>query len=198
MKYNKQPALALPEYGRNIQNMVNHCLTIQDRDERNFCANSIVRIMSGMFPEFKTNNGNKDNVYWDHLAIMADFNLDIDYPCEIIHKDQLERHPSKVPYSDNDIIYRHYGHISQELIKKAMEMPEGEEREALAMMIANQMKQSYVNWNKPEVTDYRIFKDLYEFSDGEIELTEGTHILNKPEIFVQEASPKGGKKKKKK
>lgn len=146
MKYNKQPALALPEYGRNIQNMVNHCLTIQDRDERNFCANSIVRIMSGMFPEFKTNNGNKDNVYWDHLAIMADFNLDIDYPCEIIHKDQLERHrpPKFLFYSDNDIIYRKLWAYLTRADKKAMEMPEGEERaRGLAMMIANQMKQSY-------------------------------------------------------
>ncbi|GAD06292.1 DUF4290 domain-containing protein [Porphyromonas crevioricanis] len=198
MKYSKQPALALPEYGRNIQNMVNHCLSIPDRVERNFCARSIVRIMSGMFPEFKVNNGNNENVYWDHLAIMADFKLDIDYPCEVIRKDQLEKQPTKVPYPDNDIIYRHYGHIVQELIKKASEMKPGEEREALSLMIANQMKRSYANWNKPEVTDFRIFKDLYEFSDGEIELSEDRHILSKPEIHQQDNTTKQGNKKKKK
>ena len=44
MEYNTElKRLILPEYGRNIQNMVDYCLTIEDKEERMRCANSIDR-----------------------------------------------------------------------------------------------------------------------------------------------------------
>lgn len=178
MNYNsKMEPLAIPEYGRNIQNMVNHCMTITDREERNKCAQSIIVIMGNMFPERRENNDSK-HILWDHLAIMSGFKLDIDYPMVIISKELLERKPQSVPYSDNDIVYRHYGHLIQEMIQKACSMEQGEERHALELFIANQMKRSYLTWNKDAVDDYKIFKDLYELSEGRIELTEDTCRLS--------------------
>ncbi|WP_373810344.1 DUF4290 domain-containing protein, partial [Porphyromonas loveana] len=107
MNYNsKMEPLAIPEYGRNIQNMVNYCKTIADRDERNRCAQTIIAIMGNMFPE-RRENGETKHILWDHLAIMAGFDLDIDFPMEIISKELLAKKPMAVQYSDNDIIYRH-------------------------------------------------------------------------------------------
>lgn len=180
MNYNsKMEPLAIPEYGRNIQNMVNYCMTIGDRDERNRCAQTVITIMGNMFPERRENSETK-HILWDHLAIMSGFKLDIDYPMEIISPELLERKPKAVSYSANDIVYRHYGHLIQEMILKACAMEQGEERYALELLIANQMKRSYLTWNKDTVDDYKIFKDLYELSEGRIELTEESCHLTIP------------------
>lgn len=86
MQYNtQQKRMPLPEYGRSIQNMVDHALTIEDRAERQRCANTIINIMGGMFPHLRDVPDFKHKL-WDHLAIMSDFKLDIDYPFEVIPK----------------------------------------------------------------------------------------------------------------
>ena len=93
MEYNtQQRTLPLPEYGRSVQNMVDHALTIEDRAERQRCANTIINIMGGMFPHLRDVPDFKHKL-WDHLAIMADFKLDIDYPYEIVKKESLEVKP---------------------------------------------------------------------------------------------------------
>jgi len=181
MEYNtKVKQLSLPEYGRNIQNMVDHCLTINDRDKRNDCANSIISIMGNMFPHLRDVNDFK-HILWDHLAIMSDFNLDVDYPYEIIKKEQLFQHPPHVPYSNNTFIYRHYGRFLEEMINEASGMEEGEEKEALISMIANQMKKSYLTWNKDSVDNRKILKDLADLSEGKI-------VRNENAIKLAEAS----------
>ena len=180
MKYNTaEKHLVLPEYGRNVQNLVDYCVTIEDREERNRCANAIISIMGNLYPQQRDTNDFK-HILWDHLAIMSGFKLDIDYPMEIISPELLERKPKAVSYSANDIVYRHYGHLIQEMILKACAMEQGEERHALELLIANQMKRSYLTWNKDTVDDYKIFKDLYELSEGRIELTEESCHLTIP------------------
>lgn len=170
MKYNsKMKPLALPEYGRNVQNMVDHCLAIEDRDKRNICARTIIKTMKGMTPELKDNN-QSDKIYWDHLAIMSDFNLDVDFPENTITKEKLIRKPSKIEYPNHKITYRYYGNLIDELIEKACNMEEGEERNALSELIAKQMKRSYMAWNKDNIDDSKIFSDLYDMSKGKIHL----------------------------
>ena len=121
MKYNtQQRRLPLPEYGRSVQNMVDHALTIEDRAERQRCANTIVNIMGGMFPHLRDVADFKQKL-WDHLAIMADFKLDIDYPVEIVKKESLEIKPQRIPYSQHDIRFRHYGRFVQDMIKLAVD-----------------------------------------------------------------------------
>ncbi len=177
MDYNTQlKKLALPEYGRNMQNMVDYCLTIQDREERRRCANAIISIMGNMFPHLRDVNDFK-HILWDHLAIMADFKLDIDYPYEIIRKEDLYSKPGKVEYSHPDMTYRHYGKTLEKMIRLACDYPEGAQREQLILLVANHMKKSYVQWNK-EVDDKRIFIDLYEMSRGKIDLRGGNIKLS--------------------
>ncbi len=177
MKYNTQEKrLALPEYGRNIQRMVDYCLTIEDREERKRCANTIINVMGNMFPHLRDVNDFK-HILWDHLAIMSDFKLDIDYPYEVVQKENLYSRPPRLPYNNSRIRYRHYGKMLERMIQKATEYPQGAERDQLIRLLATQMKKSFLTWNKESVDDRKIFKDLAEFSHGQIVLHEEEYKL---------------------
>ena len=186
--------LILPEYGRNVQQMVDHCMTIEDRAERTRCANTIINIMGNLFPHLRDIDDFKHKL-WDHLAIMSDFKLDIDYPYEIVKKENLHTHPDAIPYHTTPIKYRHYGKIMEGMLKKAEEMPAGPERDALVSMLANHMKKLMLTINKDGVDDAKIFKDLAEYSHGAIHLDPETTHLHEFQVIQ---APASGKKKKKK
>lgn len=172
MQYNtQQKKLPLPEYGRSIQNMVDFALTIEDRAERQKCANTIICIMGNMFPHLR-DVPDFTHKLWDHLAIMSGFTLDIDYPYEVIRKDNLDTKPDPIPYPSTRIRYRHYGRTLEVLIKKATEFPEGDEKNNLIALIANHMKKDYMAWNKDTVEDAKINDDLIELSRGKLRLDD--------------------------
>lgn len=189
-----KPRLVLPEYGRNIQQMVDHCLTIQDRDERTRCAHTIVAAMLKLFPKIKEQE-NYQQKLWDHLAIISDFRLDIDSPVEMISCNPLDTPPERVPYSGHHIRYRHYGKDIEKLIARITEMPDGPERDELSLLAANHMKKLLLAVSKDGVDDSKIFKDLAELSHGEIRLSSDNVRLHDFQII---APPAQGKKKKKK
>ncbi len=173
MKYNTQEKrLPLPEYGRSVQNMIDYAVTIKDRSERQRCANTIITIMGNMFthlrdvPDFK-------HKLWDHLAIMSDFKLDIDYPYEIVRRESLSSKPERLTYNLNRIHFRHYGRNLEAIIRKAADMPEGDERDALINLLANNMKKNYYAWNKDNTDEDKIIEDLRLLSDGKIDLKRG-------------------------
>lgn len=170
MEYNtKQKRLPLPEYGRSVQKMVDHALTIEDRAERQQCAQTIVRIMESMFPNLRNELPDYKRKLWDHLAIMSDFMLDIDYPYEVIKKETFTEPPLRISYKTNEIGYRHYGRIVENMIAHACTMEEGEERDNFVNLILIQMKKNYTAWNKDGVEDKRIFDDLRTISAGKID-----------------------------
>jgi hypothetical protein len=169
MEYNTQlKKLALPEYGRNIQNMVDFCLEIPDRIERKRCADAIINIMGNMFPHLRDVNDFK-HILWDHLAIMSDFKLDIDYPYEVVSKEDLNTKPGKIEYSRPDMQYRHYGKTLEKMIKIAVDIKDPKEKEQFILLVATHMKKSYIQWNK-EVDDQKIFIDLYDLSNRKIDI----------------------------
>lgn len=171
MDYNSnREKLPLPEYGRNIQNMVNHILTIEDREERKRAAQTIIDIMGNMYPYLRDIADFKHKL-WDHLAIMANFQLDIDYPYDPPSPEVFNTKPGKIPYAENHIKYRHYGKTIEMMIEKAIDYEPKEERELLVKLIANQMKKSYIAWNKDSVEDEKIIMDLKDMSGGKIDLT---------------------------
>ena len=183
MEYNPQrKKMELPEYGRSVQNMVDHALTIEDREERQRCANTIINIMGSMFPHLRDVPDFKHKL-WDHLAIMSDFKLDIDYPFEIVKKEDLVMRPERLPYSTGDIRYRHYGRFLGELVKKAVEIEDEAERKALVRLLAIQMKKSLSNWNKDGMEDQKIVDDLREYSQGAIDLQVEDLQLNEPQRY---------------
>ena len=125
LDYNTQlKKLALPEYGRNIQQMVDHCCSISDKEERTRCAYTIIRSMGNLFPQLRDEADYKHKL-WDHLAIMSDFKLDIDYPCEIVKEENLESKPESLSYHLENIKFRHYGKTIERMIARDCEYPEG-------------------------------------------------------------------------
>lgn len=158
--------------------MVDHCVSIEDSEERKKCAYSIIDIMGNMFPHLRDVNNFK-HILWDHLAIMSDFNLDIEYPYEIIKKEELYSRPSKLEYSRPTMRYRHYGKIQEKMIDIAADMEEGEKRTQLIKLVLSHMKKSYIQWNK-NVDDEKIFQDLNELSGGKIQLTTNDYVI--PEV----------------
>lgn len=195
LNYNTQlKRLILPEYGRTIQSMVDHCLDIVDRDERTRCAYAIVKAMSIVNPSPEKNEESERKL-WDHLAIMSDFKLDIDYPFEIVKPENLDSKPEQIVNVNNLIRYRHYGKNIVDMIAVASDMPTGEERDELVFMIANHMKKAMLAVNRDGVEDEKIFRDLTELSHGSIRLSSDNVHLHE---FQAAPEPKTGKKKKKK
>lgn len=198
MEYNTQlKELRLPEYGRNIHNMVQYCMTLEDKEERTKCANTIIDIMGNMFPHLRDVNDFK-HILWDHIAIMSDFQLDIDYPYEVVKKEDLNSRPQTVPYGKSRMKYKHYGKTLERMIDIAVDMPQGEEKDQFLEIILVQMKKSYTAWNK-EVSDQKIFIDLFDLSDKRIDLRDSTIKL--PEVareVSQQASNNNARRKKKK
>jgi len=174
LDYNTQlKRLELPEYGRNIQRMVDYALTLEDKEERKRCVQTIISIMGNLFPHLRDVPDFKHKL-WDHLAIMSDFKLDIEYPYEIIRKENLYSKPEKIPYDTHRIKIKHYGHTLEEMIDKAVAMEDGPERTRLIQLMANHMKKSILTWNRDAVDDQKIFDDLRTLSDGKIDVNEET------------------------
>lgn len=185
MDYNSQrKKLPMPEYGRNIQNMVEYLMTIEDKEKRNKHAQTVVDVMGNLYPYLRDVEEFRHKL-WDHLAIMTDFKLDIDYPYDLPSPDILTEKPNIVPYNQHRIKYKHYGRTMELMIEKAVEL-EGEEKEAMIELLANHMKKSYLAWNKDAVEDEKILGDLDELAKGkldidkEMKLTETKLLISKP------------------
>lgn len=178
MDYNTQrKKLALPEYGRHIQQMVDYITGIEDRDERNRLAKALIGVMGNLNPHLRDINDFKHKL-WDHLFIMSDFKLDIDSPYPIPSKEEYQEKPKQIPYPKNPIKYKHYGRVIELMIEKAIEMEEGAEKEALKQLIANQMKKANMSWNKDSVIDEDIFRDMQTLSDGKLTMAPGLRLID--------------------
>lgn len=191
LDYNTQlKRLNLPEYGRNIQRMVDHALTLEDPEERKRCAQTIISIMGNLFPHLRDVPDFKHKL-WDHLAIMSDFKLDIEYPYELIQKENLNSKPEKVAYSNGKIGIKHYGHYLEELLIKAVEMEDGPERARLIQMMANHMKKSIISWNRESVDDQKIYDDLRMLSKNKIDVNEETaRLVEIREVVTRKIAPR--------
>ncbi|MFZ0283447.1 MAG: DUF4290 domain-containing protein [Bacteroidales bacterium] len=180
--YNTQrKRMALPEYGRNVQKMVDHIKTIENRDERNRAAKTIIQIMGNLNPQIR-DIGDFRHKLWDHLALIANFDLDIDSPFPPPEASKFVEKPKQIPYQHGGIRYLHYGRIIQLMIAAASEMDDGEEKEYLTTLIVNQMKKSYITWNRSQVSDEVIIGDMKLLSGGKLKMTEGVRILEVREL----------------
>ena len=184
--------MELPEYGRNVQKMVDHIKTIKDRDERNRAAKTIISIMGNLNPHLRDIVDFKHKL-WDHLAIIAEFDLDIDSPYPVPEITKLREKPKEIPYMQGEIRFLHYGRIIQLMINAATELEEGEEKEYLTTLIVNQMKKSYITWNRSQVADEVIINDMRVLSKGKLKMTEGVRILEVRELLPQPKRKPQGK-----
>lgn len=181
--YNTQrKRMELPEYGRNVQKMIDHIKTIEDRDERNRAARTIIQIMGNLNPNLR-DGGDIKHKLWDHLTIISGFELDIDSPYPPPKKEKLLEKPERVDYKNGEVKYLHYGRVVEMMVEEAVKMPEGKEREYLAVLIANQMKKSAAAWNRGNVSDDVIFKDILDLSGNKLLIPAGTKLLEVKELI---------------
>lgn len=195
--YNTQrEKLILPEYGRYIQDMVNYLKTVESPETRNRLAKVVITAMANFTPGMRDNPEFK-NKLWNHLAHMADYELDIDYPCPVTKKEDFLKRPNKLPYPKNNVKLKHYGGIAYGLIQKFSEMPDSESKSILLEMLANHMKKLYLVWNKEAVSDEQIFADINEMA-GNTALIDSTVRLNETrDILLRNQKPKPQKNYKK-
>jgi hypothetical protein len=197
LEYNTQrDHMIIPEYGRNIQKMVDHAVEIQDRELRNKVAQSIITVMGQLNPHLRDITDFTHKL-WDHLFIISDFKLDVDSPYPKPVRETFEVKPEKIKYPAKDIKYMHYGKNVESLIEKAISMEEGAEKNALVEAIANLMKRFYFTWNKETVSDEVIFKHLKQLSGGKLNL-ENIKITTTIDYSQRPQQQSGGIKKKKK
>ena len=197
LDYNTQrERIKLNEYGREIQQMVDYCVSIPDREERQVCAEAIIDTMRKMNPSDQNINDRMQTL-WDHLALMSDFKLDIDYPVEITTAEQMSSKPEPVAYPNTRIPVRHYGRALFELFETLKTMEPGEERDTLVRMTANQMKRCLLLWGHGNGDDEKVADDLARFTDGVIQLDLDRFRFDRIDVqsIAQQAKQKKQKKK---
>lgn len=186
--------LVLPEYGREIQQMVDYCVELEDRKERQRCAESIIKIMDRMFPE---NRGleNHEQKLWDHLAIMSNFQLDIDYPFDVSNAAKIAKKPETVEYPNLRIPVRHYGAMLFEIFEKLKHMEPGKERDELVKLTANQMHRNLMQWSHGSCDEQKVAADLARFTDGKIKLDLKHFVFEKVKETPARSNNNNNKKK---
>ena len=163
----------MPEYGRGVQDMIEHAVALPDRTERQRCAESIFNIMANMQPQLREQPDYKHRI-WDHMAYISGYRLDIDYPVEITRLGEEGEKPQPVPYPMKKIRQRQYGYLIEESLRQLAEMPEGEERDGALALVANQMKQSLFNWNRDAMDDEKVAADISYYTQGRVRLDLST------------------------
>ena len=185
MEYNTSLSkLIIPEYGRNVQKMVHSIIDIKDREKRNHQAKSIIEVMGNLNPHLRDVPDFKHKL-WDHLFIMSDFHLDVDSPYDRPSKESFEKKPEMLKYSDNNIKFRHYGKILPLIIKRTIDLDEGEYKDFLVFTIANHMKKCYLTWNKANVEDEVILKHLSQMSDDKLSMKETFKLSSFSDVKTQ-------------
>ena len=176
LEYNTQRGkLIISEYGRHIQKLVEHALTKEDRVERQKITNGIIEMMGELNPHLRDVDDFKHKL-WDHIFIISDFRLDVDSPYPKPEIEELTKKPEPLIYPNKKIRFNHYGSIIEDMIQEAIDFKDKEIKKKLTLSIANQMKKSYVNWNRDSVRDSLILKQLDILSGGKLTLDENTQL----------------------
>lgn len=191
LDYNTQrPRLIIPEYGRNVQRMVDHCMEVEDREKRTHTAKAIIQVIARLNPHLR-NHDNFERTLWDHLWIMSEFKLDVDAPFPMPTPEELDSKPERVPYPQSAVKYGHYGKMVERMIAQCAAMEAGEVREAYALLVANLMKRQFLAWNRDTVPDGIILKDLAELSKGKVKLAPETQLAHTADLLrAQQNGPR--------
>jgi hypothetical protein len=177
MEYNSSRGkLLMPQYGRNVQKMVEYLLTIEDREKRLQQAHLVIQLMSLLTPHLKTME-DYEHKLWDHLHQMTDFRLDVDGPFPAPTEEQLTKKPEPLPYPQAPIKHRHLGRNLEHLMSKAL-ADDPEKKQGYTQSIGYYMKLAYVNWHKEPVHDDMIKNELSIISGGVMKFEGGGYKVH--------------------
>ncbi len=178
----RRTQMAISEYGRNIQKMVEHAIALENREERNKMAHGIISVMGQLNPHLRDIADFKHKL-WDHLFIISDFKLDVDSPYPLPNKDVIFEKPQKMDYPATENRFKHYGKSIKDLIDTAVKYEDGDEKNALIQIIVNLMKKTYLTFNQDSVEDKQILADLKLISKGQLTVPETLQILGTNDIL---------------
>lgn len=185
MEYNTtRGPLLLPEYGRNVQNMIAHAMEIESREERNRAAQAIIEVMGQLNPHLRDVDDYRHKL-WTHLFVMSDFKLEVDSPYEIPTQEVLSERPDLMEYPKSKVRYGHYGQYTQKILETAKEVQNPEEKEYLKGTMSNFMKYQYLAYNNGAVENHVIANQLKELSKGELELDNPDELVSTNSLLRQ-------------
>ncbi len=167
--------LYIPEYGRNVQKMVDYLKTIEDREKRNEQARAVIKVMEIINPAVKLQD-NFEHKLWDHLHIISDFSLDVDSPYPVPAPESLNERPREVLIEKRPVKATHYGRNIESIIDLIAGMEDGDVKNEMLRSLAIYMRQQYLIWNKDSVADETIFQDIEKLSDYRIKVPEGLEL----------------------
>tara|TARA_B100000886_G_scaffold340523_1_gene310818 strand:+ start:8851 stop:9477 length:627 start_codon:yes stop_codon:yes gene_type:complete len=195
LEYNSsRNKLVISEYGRHIQKLVEHAMTLKKKEDRQKMVNGIIDIMGELNPQLRDVADFKHKL-WDHIFVISNFELDVDSPYEKPIIEKLFEKPEPLAYPNSKIKYNHYGKVIELMIDEAIKMEDQELKSKLVIAIANQMKKSYVNWNLDTVDDEIILNQLTKLSKGKLSIPEGTELSKFTPNLKQQNSHSRKKKK---
>jgi len=145
--------------------LIEHIRTIEDKEKRTESAYVLVELMKLINPVARDSQESGQKL-WDDLYIMSDFDLDIDGPFPMPEKEILNKKPNRLGYKNSDIKFKHYGRNIQLLILKAIELEDPEERDGAIIHIGRLMKSFQNTWNRDNVEDVTIIKNIETMSKG--------------------------------
>ena len=194
LDYNTQrQALVMPEYGREIQKMVDHAIQLPTKEERMRCAEAIIKQMENKVPQIRE-NANYKQTLWDHLYLMSHKQLDIDWPNDLSNVERMSAKPEPMKLPQSDIRLRHYGRLVEEMLDKLKDMADGPQRDELIRLTANQMKRDLIQWGHGSIDDEKVADDMARLTDGAIQLNLNVFRFASPTQVMAPGPKKNNKK----
>ena len=176
LDYNtEREKLILPEYGRNIQQMIADVKKIEDREKRNEQARAVIQVMAMLNPQVREMADYKRKL-WDHLQMIAGYDLDVDAPYPVPEKPFQAEKPEPIPIDKTQVKAACYGRNIENMIELIAGREDGEAKTEMIKMLATYMRQQYLIWNKDNVADETIFADMEKLSDGKLKVPEGIEL----------------------
>ena len=197
LDYNTQrEKLVMPEYGREIQKMVDVAIGLPTKEERNLCAQTIIRQMENKNPQLRT-TPDYEQTLWDHLFLMSRKQLDIDWPYDVNDAEKILSKPKPMahPVHDEQAQLRHYGRLLTQVFEKLKTMPAGPERDELVRQTANQMKRDLLTWGHGSADDEKVANDMARLTDGAVQLDLGSFKFEKVTAITTEEGKKSRRRK---
>ncbi|WKV11286.1 DUF4290 domain-containing protein [Marivirga harenae] len=196
LDYNTQrPEMKLKEYGRNVQMLVKHLRTVEDKEQRNKMAFTVVDLIKQLSSGPKDNSNENMQKYWDDLYIMSDFNLEVDSPFPMPEKEILGKKPQPVKYASEEVKFKHYGRNVELLVEKAISLEDPEEKQAAVYYIGRLMKTFYTTWNRDNVTEEAIADNIKQLSNGKLSVDiEHVKATNAFDTIFKDNRPRNNNK----
>ena len=200
LRYNtQQEQITLTEYGRGVQEMIEHLKLEKDRDKRNVLAHTVFKVMVNLNPEIK-NQKNYEQTVWDHMHEIANYELDVDNDYPAPEPSAKQEKPEHLGYKGVLSKYRYYGRNLIDMIDGAKDMEDGDLKTMYINYIASFMVNSSKAWNEEDLTPEQVVQHLADLSGGKLQIDPNSldiHIekIRRPNNRNNNNRNKGKKKK---